>query len=86
MMTYTYNRIRLKYKADNCIKLNDIDEYVNIIKNDKFNSVEDLVDKLNVRYIKLQFHGNITLDNVSEVCFTDRVTERSVLNKLKKII
>lgn len=66
-----------------CIELNAINKYTDLIKNNKFNSVEDLVNKINVRYIELQYHGKLTLGEVKEVCFTQDVPEKSLIEALK---
>lgn len=66
-----------------CIELNSINEYTDLIKNNKFNSVEDLVNKIDVRYIELQYHGKLTLGEVKEVCFTQDVPEKSLIEALK---
>lgn len=66
-----------------CIELNAINKYTDLIKNNKFNSVEDLVNKIGVRYIELQYHGKLTLGEVKEVCFTQDVPEKSLIEALK---
>lgn len=66
-----------------CIELNAINKYTDLIKNNKFNSVEDLVNKINVRYIELQYHGQLTLGEVKEVCFTQDVPDEGLIELLK---
>lgn len=67
----------------NAIDINTLSDVAKTIKNNEINTVEQLTEMLNVRYIELQYHGEITLKDVSEMCFTGKIPENT--EKLKKL-
>ena len=40
---------------------------------------------LNVRYFELQFHGELNLNTVKSIYFTEQLPESELLNNLKKL-
>lgn len=46
---------------------------------------ENFTEIIRARYIELQYHGDIHLSDVSEICFTDKIPNDDVLNKLKQL-
>lgn len=48
-------------------------------------TLETILDETYARYIELQYHGDIHLSDVSEICFTDKIPNNDILNKLKQL-
>lgn len=67
----------------NAIHLDDIEGYCDKLIKNKVNTVEELTSVLDVRYLELQFHGNITLDDVTEICFTRDIPDKNIIQNLK---
>ena len=69
----------------NGMNLRKIKNYTEIIKNTNSLSIEDLALDLNVRYFELQFHGELNLNTVKSIYFTEQLPESELLNNLKKL-
>ena len=59
----------------NCFDRDYLPEFKDIIKNNSLSTAEDFTKTLDVRYIELQYHGEVTLNDVSEICFTENVPD-----------
>lgn len=68
----------------NCMSKIRLPEFNYYAKNSgEINTVEQLTEKFHVRYIEAQYHGELKLSDVSEICFTDVVPNN--LEKLKEL-
>lgn len=63
------------------IRLQEFNYYIK--HNGEINTVEQLIEKFHVRYIETQYHGDLKLSDVSEICFTDTIPNN--LEKLKDL-
>lgn len=54
----------------NGISKYDLQKVYDLIKQKKVNNLNDLVRKTNSHYFELQYHGDLKIDDISEVCFT----------------
>ena len=63
----------------------NISRYSKNLRKNKINNVLELIDELKVRYLETQYHGELLLSDVTEICFTDRIPNNESLNKLKKL-
>ena len=59
----------------NCFDRDYLPKFSDIIKNNILSSADDFTKALDVRYIELQYHGEVTLNDVTEICFTKNVPE-----------
>lgn len=67
-----------------CMSKIRLQEFNYYVKHDgEINTVEQLIEKFHVRYIETQYHGDLKLSDVSEICFTDVVPNN--LEKLKEL-
>lgn len=67
-----------------CMSKIRLPEFNYYVKNSgEINTVEQLIEKFHVRYIETQYHGDLKLSDVSEICFTDIVPNN--LEKLKEL-
>ena len=67
------------------MEIEKIKSYTDILRKNKINNVLELIDELKVRYLETQYHGELLLSDVTEICFTDRIPNNESLNKLKKL-
>ena len=58
--------------------------YTDILKHTEATDVADLTSDLGARYIELQYHGELLLSDVKEICFTDKIPNNESIIKLKK--
>lgn len=54
----------------NGISKYDLQKVYDLIEQKKVNNLNDLVRKTNSHYFELQYHGDLKIDDISEVCFT----------------
>ncbi|SMB86351.1 Phage minor capsid protein 2 [Peptoniphilus asaccharolyticus DSM 20463] len=67
-----------------CMSKIRLQEFNYYVKHDgEINTVEQLIEKFHVRYIETQYHGDLKLSDVSEICFTDTIPNN--LEKLKDL-
>lgn len=67
-----------------CMSKIRLQEFNYYLKHDgEINTVEQLIEKFHVRYIETQYHGDLKLSDVSEICFTDTIPNN--LEKLKDL-
>ncbi len=60
-----------------------IRKYTDVLINTKASDVIELTSDLGVRYIELQYHGELKLDEVESICFTDKLPSIHRLESLK---
>lgn len=60
----------VKMPRANGISKHDLQKVYDLIKQKKVNNLNDLVRKTNSYYFELQYHGDLTIDDISEICFT----------------
>lgn len=60
----------VKMPRANGISKYDLQKVYDLIEQKKVNNLNDLVRKTNSHYFELQYHGDLTIDDISEVCFT----------------
>ena len=62
---------------------NDATRYKQILLSDTTNSLKDIVDKTHSRYLELQYHGELTTEYITEICFTGGIKDEAIITRLK---
>lgn len=70
------DKARLKTYYKGILELKDTDSAIELTKKLRETNAR-------FRYFELQYHGNITLDDVDEICFTDDLPSEEIIKKLK---
>lgn len=58
---------------------------VEIAKRESGLTLENTLDELNVRYVELQYHGDVKLTDVSSMCFTADIPSDVSIKRLKEL-
>lgn len=73
----------------NSMNIYNIKNIYNHMKNKNGLTLDDFTDNIigneRIRYFELQFHGNLNLDHVKEICFNLEIPKQEILDKLKKM-
>ena len=67
----------------NGINEKKLNEIYRIIRSKEANNLKEFVKGMRIRYFELQYHGDLTLDDVSEICFT-KIPSLETINIFKK--
>ena len=53
----------------------------------KRTTIEEFNENSRIRYIELQYHGDLLVDDIKELCFTNKIPNQEIINyfKSKKI-
>ncbi len=70
-------------RANGIVK-NELKYIYDVLKSNEINTVKDFVYETNIdRYLELQYHGELTMKDVKEICFTDKLPNEEVIKELK---
>lgn len=65
------------------IDKNYLQDYVELLKNKNARTPEELTKTLGIRYIEVQFHGDVGLTDISSMYFTNKIPNNNQINALK---
>ena len=65
------------------IDKNYLQDYVELLKNKNTRTPEELTKTLGIRYIEVQFHGDVGLTDISSMYFTNKIPNNNQINALK---
>lgn len=74
----------VKQASFNAVGINDFNDYKQIMLSKEVSDLSSFVRTFDVRYIELQYHGDITLDCVDSACFTKDIPNLDVIKRLKE--
>lgn len=57
--------------------------YKLITSEDKPSGLTEFSDEIGIRYIELQYHGELKVNYIKEICFTQDLPDKNVIKKLK---
>lgn len=67
----------------NGIDRNYLEDILEKVKRTKPKDIHEATDSLMARYVETQYHGSLTLNDVSDMCFTEVLPDDNILEKLK---
>lgn len=67
----------------NGIDMESIDVIHSMIKNNLPKNLQTFLDETEARYFELQYHGELSVDDISEICFTNSLPSQNTIDKLK---